>query len=121
MLNSTKLTKGLLLLVGVLFVAVVWTCLVGSRAAAQEAGAERFTMAVVGYWRDNAEPVFVIDTRKQTIAVYEFESEEDVLNLTAVRTYEYDRKLVEFPERTKTRVGHRGPSVRDMMKKAGVE
>jgi len=122
MLNSTNLTKCLAVFIAVLLAAVVWTALTGERATAQQGmGADRFTIGVVGFWRDNSEPVFIVDTRKQIIAVYEFDSEQDFLDLMAVRSYEYDRKLMDFPIRKRgaSKRG-RGPSVREMMKKAGV-
>ena len=50
----------------------------------------------------------------------EFNSEDDTFDLRAVRTYEYDRRLMDFNGMKKTRRKNRGPSVREMMKKAGV-
>ena len=122
MLNSTKLTKCLIVLIGILLAAVVWTTLVGEPASAQQGiGGDRFTIAVVGFWRDNSEPVFIIDTRKQKIAVYEFDSEQDFLDLMAVRSYEYDRRLLDYvPRKHKGKGRGRGPTVRQMMQKAGV-
>jgi len=119
MLNGIRLTKCLLVLVAVLIAAVAWTAIVSEKAAAQE-GTGRFMIGVVGFWRDNSEPVFIIDTRKQTVSVYEFDSEQDTLDLMAVRSYEYDRKLIEWPTRRRRGAKRgRGPSVREMMKEAG--
>jgi len=120
MLNDIRLTKCLIAGVALLLVAVVWTSLTGDRAVAQEAGTDRFMISVVGFWRDNSEPVFIIDTRKQMIAVYEFDSEQNFLDLMATRTYEYDRRLLDaFRRKSGKRPRGRGPTVREMMQKAG--
>ncbi|NOZ19525.1 MAG: hypothetical protein GXP25_00390 [Planctomycetes bacterium] len=119
MLSSIRLTKCLLAVIVLLLAAVAWTAVVGEKVAAQE-GTGRFMIGVVGFWRDNSEPVFIIDTRKQMISIYEFDSEQNTLDLMAVRSYEYDRKLIDFPIRkTRSRARGRGPSVRAMMKQAG--
>ncbi|MEW6356826.1 MAG: hypothetical protein AB1696_10890 [Planctomycetota bacterium] len=119
MLNSMHLTRCLLSVVAVLLVAVVWTSITGEKAAAQQ-DAGRYMISVVGFWRDNSEPVFIINTRDQTISVYEYDSEQNLLDLFAVRSYEYDRKLKEFPvwkKRTDRR--GQGPSVAEMEKRGG--
>jgi hypothetical protein len=65
-------------------------------ASAQIFGSEPFTIVVNGTWIDNEEPVFVINTKEETICVYEYNSEENRMKLVAVREYRHDRRLREY-------------------------
>ncbi len=42
------------------------------------------------------EPIFVIDSRNETICIYEFNVGTRKFGLKAARTYKYDKELVEF-------------------------
>jgi len=112
-LNDKRLTYTLLATIGILLAILLGMALSGDRAVAQlPGGDDRYMVAVNSFWRDNRDPVLIVDTRKQVMAVYTFDAEQPLLFFAAVRSYEWDRKLLEF--------NCASPSVRDVLSgKAG--
>ena len=90
------LTLTLLMALGFLLTIQVALMVLEETANAQLFGSDRYMIVVNGTWLDNEEPVFVINTREQTICTYEYNSEEDRMKLVAVRSYKWDRLLREY-------------------------
>ena len=95
-MKSKKLTLGLLTLLGLLLVIQVGLSILEESVNAQVFGADRYVIMVNGAWRDNREPVYVINTREQSICVYAYNSEEKKMRLVAVRSYKWDRVIREY-------------------------
>ncbi|NOZ23073.1 MAG: hypothetical protein GXP25_18525 [Planctomycetes bacterium] len=95
-MKSKKLTLVLLMALGFLVTIQIALTVLEETANAQIFGSDRYMIVVNGTWIDNEEPVFVINTREETICVYEYNSEEDKMKLVAVRLYKWDRMLQEY-------------------------
>ena len=100
MLSDRRLTTLLLTVNAVLLALIVLMEISGSGPTAQgQAGAAGgATMAVVtGVPSSNQdEPIFILDSRNETFAVYEFNPGTRKFGLKAVRTYKYDKQVEEY-------------------------
>ena len=95
----------------VVVVAVLATLLVvggdSHLALAQsDGGASSYIVGLVGPAYDNKVPVFVVDSKKQAIIVYEYHQMRRTLWLRAVRSFANDRELLDdtFPKDQATSV-----------------
>jgi len=68
------------------------------KAYAQSEGRAGNVICVVGEESNQYAPVVLVDTLDQTIMVYRYSYSDYEIKLTAVRTYQWDKKLVEWPE-----------------------
>ncbi|MHC4479457.1 MAG: hypothetical protein ACYS8K_01305 [Planctomycetota bacterium] len=84
----------------VLLVVAVGVLLAGggfrSRAYGQSEGRTSGVICVVGQAVNQFAPIVLVDVPDQTIMVYEYSYQNDDIELTAVRTYRYDKLLKEF-------------------------
>lgn len=94
-MNSKKLTVSLLAALGILILAQVTLTLIEECVSAQGIG-DRYMILVSGTWKDNREPVYILNTREQVINVYAYNGEENRMRLVAVRSYQWDRLVREF-------------------------
>ena len=79
-------------------------------AMAQETSSVPYMVGITGPERNSRMPLFLIDTRKEIILTYEYNSSRRTLDLVRVRTYLYDRQLEDY-----TNPEHAGgPSVSDV-------
>ncbi len=58
--------------------------------------AARHVFAVVGNRANNREPFYLVDTRQETIMVYEYGVQGDGLGLVSARSYKYDKLLEQY-------------------------
>jgi len=75
-------------------------------------GSAGYVVGILGPARQNKLPLFLIDNKKQTILVYEYNQERRQLFLRAARTFRYDRDLVDQDYRDMGTT--MGPSVEDV-------
>lgn len=70
-----------------------------------------YVAGILGQTANDRTPLFLIDTKAQTIMAYEYVQSRRVLYLRTVRSFEFDRQLQEgyFGEDI-----YRGPTVRDI-------
>lgn len=66
-------------------------------------------ICVVGQVARNRAPIFLVDTLEQTLMVYEYNYLSNSMYLKTVRTYRYDKQLIDF-----TTPGGQGPPVREV-------
>lgn len=95
-MKSKRLSVTLIGVLGFLLVLQAGLVVLEESVNAQMFGADRYMILVNGIWRDNEEPVYVINTREQAICVYEYNSEENKMKLVAVRSYKWDRLIQEY-------------------------
>ena len=75
-----------------------------ARGPAREAEAQGMvseagnTIVVVGQERNARIPIFLVDTREQTLCVYRYDFNANSLELSVARTYAWDKKLQEYGE-----------------------
>jgi len=77
-----------------------------NRAYGQSEGQTAGVICVVGGQLSGYAPIFVIDVPDQTLLVYEYSYGDNNIELTAARTFRYDKKLPEF--------GNEGPTVEEV-------
>ncbi|MHC4591385.1 MAG: hypothetical protein ACYS8L_01675 [Planctomycetota bacterium] len=70
-----------------------------SKAHGQSEGRTTGVICVVGEEQDQFAPIVLVDVPDQTVMVYEYSYRSDEIELTAVRTYRYDKLLEEFHPR----------------------
>jgi len=63
--------------------------------AAEVAGSANYVLALLGNTASDATPLFVIDTQRQTIMIYEYMVSTRTLYLRVARTYMSDRDLID--------------------------
>ena len=68
-------------------------------------GSADYMIGLIGPPKTSKIPLFLIDSKRQTVMVYDYHQDQRELRLRAARTYRFDRELddVEF--------GNKGPSV----------
>jgi hypothetical protein len=59
-------------------------------------GEAQTTIAIIGPERNARLPILLIDTREQTLCIYEYDINSDSLEFTAARTYQWDKKLEKY-------------------------
>ena len=74
--------------------------------AQSNGGSSSYVVGLVGPAFDNKVPVFIIDSKKQTIIVYEYHQMRRELWLRAARSFANDRELLDntFPKNEATSV-----------------
>ena len=87
----------------------------GGTAMAQvsEGASANYTIALLGEETNDHRPLFLIDTRAQSIMVYEYFESQRILLLRGARSYANDRALTEANFFRANDV-YSGPSVRDI-------
>lgn len=63
---------------------------------AQGDGAAGGVFGLIGQRQGNREPLYLIDTQKQVILVYEYAPQGEGLGLVSARNYAYDRQLEDY-------------------------
>jgi hypothetical protein len=99
MFSDKRMTMALLALNGALLALLVIVEMSGSGVWAQAtSGAVGSTMAMItGEPSPNQdEPIFIVDSRNETICIYEFNVGTRKFGLKAARTYKYDKEIEEF-------------------------
>ena len=99
MLSDKRMTTVLLAINGVLLALVIIVEMSGSGAWAQQGGSSvGATMAVItGEPSPNQdEPIFVVDSRNETVCIYEYNVGTRKFGLKAARTYKFDKELREY-------------------------
>ncbi|MCK4298560.1 MAG: hypothetical protein KAX80_03445 [Planctomycetes bacterium] len=102
---KTGLIVVLAVVVGIL---LAQSGILSSKAYAQSEGQAPGVICVLGYPVNGYAPIVLVDVPDQTLIVYEYSYGSDTIELTAARTYRFDRRLKEF--------NIEGPSVADVMK-----
>jgi len=76
------------------------------RAYAQtSAGSADYMIGLIGPARQSKIPLFLVDSKRQTVMVYDYHQDQRELRLRAVRSYRFDRELED------AEFGVKGPSV----------
>jgi len=112
---SGKVNLWLVALCAALIGVVVGMMMNGPVAVAQGDGDAQHIVALAGYadQSHNEQPIYVIDTREQTLLVYEYGLGQSGLNFIAARTIKYDKLVEEYDIRQNRGVS---PSI-DQIKK----
>lgn len=125
MKTESRLIMALVAAVSVLatLVLVQWT---GARpVSAQDSGRAGFLIAIAGQnYRTNSMPLVIVDAQTMTVMTYRYDlSTPNMLTLTNVRSFKYDRKLMDYnykkskpADRSPKRLPTQGDSVRDILK-----
>lgn len=113
---SEKSNVWLMVVIAGLLGVIVGMMVNGREVVAQGDGAAAHIVALVGDVTGSEQPIYVIDTREQTLLVYEYGLGRSGLSLVATRSMEYDKLMPEFDIRT---TGGRSPNVEDVRKIAG--
>ena len=66
------------------------------RAQAQSEGRTSGVICVLGQERNGSAPIVLVDVPDQAIMVYEYSYGNDRIELTAARTYRFDKQLTDF-------------------------
>jgi len=106
----------LMVVIAGLLGVIVGMMINGREVVAQGDGAAAHIVGLVGNVTGSEQPIYVIDTREQTLMVYEYGLGRSGLHLVATRSMEYDKLLPEFDIRT---TSGRSPAVEDVRKSAG--
>ena len=89
----------LMVLLGVVAGALlVQSGLLAPKAMAQSEGRSGGIICVIGTESNTYAPIVVLDTLDQVMMVYRYSYTDYEVKLTAVRTYQWDKRLVEWPE-----------------------
>jgi hypothetical protein len=103
---------GLVAVVAVLATVIAGEALSSREAHAQVSGATAdYLVGITGPERSARVPLFLIDSKKQTIMVYEYDQSIREFWLRAVRSFQYDRHL-EDQGFSEDYTQNSGPSVR---------
>ncbi len=106
-MGKQELKTALIVLVSVLAGAYLAGGLGSSnRAYAQGEGQASGVICVVGQGYSGYAPIVLVDVPDQTLLVYEYSYGNNRIELTAARTFRYDRRLNEF--------GVNGPTVEEV-------
>jgi hypothetical protein len=79
---------------------------------AETAGSANYVLALLGNTASDAAPIYLIDTKSQTIMVYEYMVSTHQMFLRLARTYAADRELLD--DRFYSGNAYAGPSVNDI-------
>ena len=95
----------------IVLMAVMLGCLLAeggflSGAHAQSEGRTAGVICVVGGAFSAQAPIVIVDVPDETILVYEYSYQSDDIELTAARTYRFDKLLTDF--------NSKGPSVEEV-------
>jgi len=103
----------LVAIIAILATVLVSSALAPRYAAAQtDSGSADYVVALVGTQKSSRSPLFLIDSKAQSIMVYEYDQSLRRFYLRAVRSFGYDRKL---EDKSYHRLGQgSGPSVKDV-------
>ena len=71
-------------------------------------GSADYMIGLIGPSRQSKIPLFLIDSKRQTVMVYDYHQDQRELRLRAVRSYRFDRELED------AEFGVKGPSVKDV-------
>ena len=100
MLSDKRMTTVLLAIVGVLLALLIVVEMSGTGALAQQGGstAGGATMAIITGEPSPSqdEPIFVVDSRNETVCIYEYNVGTRKFGLKAARSYKYDKELREY-------------------------
>jgi hypothetical protein len=109
---------GLVAVVAILATIVVSDALDQREAHAQISGATAdYLVGIVGQKQASRSPLFLIDSKSQTIMIYEYDQSIRKFWLRAARNFQYDRRLEDKDFSSMQQ--NRGPSVRDIRKIVG--
>jgi len=115
-MKSNALVIVLAVLVGVLAALLVTTVVSSRPAAAQVSeGSTDFLTAILGPEAFRRVPLFIVDSKSQTIMVYEYDQSTRKFYMRAARSFRYDRRLEEADYSSYGQ--NKGPSLRDVQKK----
>jgi len=67
-----------------------------TRAEAQSGGGASGTICVVGQERNGSAPIVLVDVGDQSLVVYEYSYGNNRIELTAARTYRFDKQLADW-------------------------
>ena len=113
-MNNTKqgwAVNVLFLLVGILATLLVTQYLGGGgrKVFAQEmVGSADYMIALIGPARQSKIPLFLVDSKRQSIMVYDYHQDQRELRLRAVRSYRFDREIED------EEFGVKGPTVEEV-------
>ena len=99
MLSDKRMTTVLLAIVGVLLTLLIVVEMSGTGALAQQGGSTvGATMAIITGEPSPSqdEPIFVVDSRNETVCIYEYNVGTRKFGLKAARSYKYDKELREY-------------------------
>ena len=104
----------LVAIIAILATVLVSSALAPRYAAAQtDSGSADYIVALVGTQKSSRSPLFLIDSKAQSIMVYEYDQSIRRFYLRAVRSFTYDRQL---EDRGYHKFGQsNGPSVRNVV------
>ena len=113
---DSQLNRWLVVLVALLVGMHMNAALDGREAQAQGDGASGHIVALVGEAQAGQQPIYVVDTREQTLLVYEYGLGRSGLHLVAARSIEYDKLMKEFDIRSNHNVS---PTVEQVRRNVG--
>ena len=95
---SGKANVWLMMLVAALLGVLIGMVMNGREVAAQGDGAAAHVVALAGWLKPNSsiQTIYIVDTREQTLLVYEYNIGRGAIDLVGARTFEYDKLLTEF-------------------------
>lgn len=67
-----------------------------SRVDAQSEGRTAGVICVMGEQLNGSAPLVIVDVPDQSVVIYEYDYRNDRIELTAARTYQYDKLLPNF-------------------------
>jgi hypothetical protein len=80
----------------------------------EAAGSANYVLALLGNTVNDATPIILIDTKTQTLLVYEFMASRKTLYLRVARTYSSDRELLDNGFYTGDSYNPQGQTVNDI-------
>lgn len=108
-MGKEDLKTGLIVVLAVVVgILLAQSGILSSKAYAQSEGQAPGVICVLGYPVSGSAPIVLVDVPDQTIIVYEYSYGSNEIELTAARTYRFDRRLRDF--------NTEGPSVDEVMK-----
>ena len=63
---------------------------------AQSEGSASGVICVMGQERNGSAPIVLVDAREQSLMVYEYSYGNDRIELTAARTYQFDKQMTDW-------------------------
>lgn len=113
---AAKPNVWLMMLVAALLGVLIGMVMNGREVVAQGDGSAAHVVALAGGLKPNSsiQTIYIVDTREQTLLVYEYTIGRGSLDLVAARTFEYDKMLTEFD--LSMSKSHRPPKVEEVRK-----
>lgn len=113
---AAKPNVWLMMLVAALLGVLIGMVMNGREVVAQGDGSAAHVVALAGGLKPNSsiQTIYIVDTREQTLLVYEYTIGRGSLDLVGARTFEYDKMLQEFD----LRKGGQPPKVEEVRKEA---